>query len=95
MSDPSNAIDRPLTLLRFQGELMALRTAVAVLITTLPEAQKAAVCAQINAFAAASDTYNGELPAFSTGEEVTHEMNVSLHQLLGMVAAVTAVRTPT
>lgn len=71
---------------RLDAQVAALKLALVALIQALPEWQRAGTCGVITRFATAANTYNAETHGFTIGEEGTHQMQVFLKQMVGMVS---------
>ena len=73
-------------ILKLNAQVAALRLAFVALIQALPEWQRAGACGVITGFATAANAGNAEMHGFTVGEEGTHQMQVFLKQMVGMVA---------
>ena len=67
--------------LRVRAEIAALSLTVAALIQALPDHQQARVLKKMGPPIKATDLYNAELQAFSTGEEATYQIQNALNGL--------------
>jgi hypothetical protein len=71
---------------KLSAQVAALKLALVALIQALPEWQRAGTCGVITRFAMAADADNAEVHGFTVGADGTHQMQIFLKQIVGMVA---------
>jgi hypothetical protein len=73
-------------IVKLNAQVAALQLALVALLQALPEWQRAGTCGVITRFATSASPYNAEMRDFTVDEERTHQMQVFLKQMVGMVS---------
>lgn len=85
MSEPVKPPVSEPTIVGLQGQILALRLAMSALIAAMPEDQRAFVTVALKEQVNATDQLNADQPAFTVGEEATHQMVITSREILTLV----------
>ena len=87
MSEPVELSPEEPTITGIQGQVSAIRQAVAAIIAAMPEDQRSKILATLTGQAQAADTLNAEFAASTVGETAAHHMQLTFRAILDAVPA--------